>query len=134
AAESAAGLGRVCILTCPREISAIRYRPRSESEPQLVYHLAGRVTHSALLLAWVASVSKSFRTCDGDHKQTSAATLRLLAMEIGEPTEITMATSTIFIPLPGFTWVSGGRSVEGQFCDKAEEFRACAAECQEIAT
>ena len=34
-----------------------------------------------------------------------------------------MTTSAIFIPLPGFTWVSGGRSVEVQFCDKGEEFR-----------
>ena len=44
-----------------------------------------------------------------------------------------MTTSAIFIPLPGFTWVSGGRSVEVQFCDKGEEFRNCAEECQEIA-
>ena len=44
-----------------------------------------------------------------------------------------MTTSAIFIPLPGFTWVSGGRSVEVQFCDKGEEFRNCAEECLEIA-
>ena len=44
-----------------------------------------------------------------------------------------MTTSAIFIPLPGFTWVSGGRSVEVQFCDKGEVFRNCAEECQEIA-
>ena len=36
-----------------------------------------------------------------------------------------MTTSAIFIPLPGFTWVSRGRSVEVQFCDKGEEFRNC---------
>jgi hypothetical protein len=47
--------------------------------------------------------------------------------------EIAMTTSAIFIPLPGFTWVSRGRSVEVQFCDKGEEFRNCAEECQEIA-
>ena len=44
-----------------------------------------------------------------------------------------MTTSAMFIPLPGFTWVSGGRSVEVQFCDRGEEFRNCAEECQEIA-
>ena len=54
-------------------------------------------------------------------------------MEMGEPTEITMTTAT-FIPQPGFSWVCGGRWVEDQFCDAAEEFRSCAAECQEIAT
>ena len=53
---------------------------------------------------------------------------------MGEPTEITMITFATYIPEPGFAWVCGRRSVEDQFCDAAEEFRACAAECQEIAT
>jgi hypothetical protein len=44
-----------------------------------------------------------------------------------------MTTFAMFIPLPGYTWVSEGRSVEVQFCDRGEEFRSCAEECQEIA-
>jgi len=43
-------------------------------------------------------------------------------------------TIATFIPQPGFAWRCGSRLVEGQFCDAPEEFRACAAECQKIAT
>jgi hypothetical protein len=41
--------------------------------------------------------------------------------------------SATFIPVPGFALVCGGQSIERQYCDMGKEFRACAAQCEEIA-
>jgi hypothetical protein len=38
-----------------------------------------------------------------------------------------------FTPVHAFTMVWGNPPVEARFCDMAEEFRAWAAECQELA-